>query len=131
MAARHLTLGRAGEDAATAFLKRKGYAILARNWVSGKLEIDLVCRDRDTLVFVEVKTRGAGSMGLPAHGLTMAKQRNLVRAASLYLSQNRLWESPCRFDLVAVSDRDGIREVEHVENAFDAGPWAGSMVQPW
>ncbi len=131
MSARHLKLGQQGEKAAARLLRQKGFKVLASNWVSGKLEIDLVCQDQDTVVFVEVKTRGRGSMALPGHGLTHAKQKNLVKAASLYLSQNNLWESPCRFDLVAIVDDNGTLNAEHIEDAFDAGPWASSMVQAW
>ena len=120
MPARHLTLGRKGEDAAARFLEERGFTMLDRNWTSGKLEIDLVCRHGDTIVFAEVKTRGPGSMGLPGHGLTPAKQRNLVRAAALYLSRNNLWDSPCRFDFVAVTELGDRFDIEHVADAFDA-----------
>jgi putative endonuclease len=137
MPARHLTLGRQGEDQAQAFLEQQGYAVLARNWRSQGLELDIVCERDGELVFVEVKTRGPGSLGRPDQGLDSAKRRKLMRAASLFLTENDLWEKPCRFDLVAVSpDKNGLR-CEHVENAFEfeCDPGAVGGVdphwQPW
>lgn len=135
MPARHLHLGRAGEDAAEAHLAAKGLCILARNVVLGRLEIDLVAEDGDTLVFVEVKTRGEGSLASPADGLTAQKRSRLVRAAQAYLSLHDLWRRPCRFDLVSVLVRGGgVALVEHVEDAFRPeeapGRRTGSW-QPW
>lgn len=113
-------LGDRGEKAAERFLKKRGYRVLERNWRFRQWELDLVCRDGDTVVFVEVKTRAAGTMGTPADGLHVKKRQRLVKAASRYLSEKDLWETPCRFDLVAVVASDGSLEIEHTENAFDA-----------
>ena len=82
--AAHLRLGQEGEDAAAELLTCKGFALLDRNWRLGRLELDLVCRDGDTLVFVEVKTRANAAHGGPAAALTPAKQRHLYRAAALF-----------------------------------------------
>lgn len=112
-------LGDRGEAAAERLLKRRGYRVLDRNWRFRQWELDLVCRDGDTVVFVEVKTRGAGTMGTPMDGLTRSKQTRLVKAASQYLTRHDLWDEPCRFDLVAVVDTDGELVVDHIENAFD------------
>lgn len=134
-AAAHLEIGRLGEDAACAHLEARGLRVLARNVVLGRLELDLVCEDRDTLVFVEVKTRAEGSLATPADGLTAQKRSRLLRAAQCYLSRHELWHRPCRFDLVAVLVRAGaVQGVEHVENAISADePRAGrtSGWQPW
>ncbi|QGY39929.1 YraN family protein [Pseudodesulfovibrio cashew] len=111
--------GEQGEEAAARFLKTRGFRVLERNWRYRQWELDLICRDRDTLVFVEVKTRAATTMGSPADGLGRRKRERLVKAASRYLSTKNLWDMPCRFDFVAVVDREGSLEVEHVENAFD------------
>lgn len=113
--------GDLGEDAAARHLRAKGHRILHRNWRHRQWELDLVCRDGDAVVFVEVKTRRAGGMGSPADGLSRAKQTRLVKAAGQYLSKHDLWDEPCRFDLVAVVESgDGSLWVEHTENAFDA-----------
>lgn len=111
--------GDLGEDAAARYLEEQGFRVLDRNWRYRQWELDLVCRDGDTLVFVEVKTRGAGAMGTPADGLDRKKQARLVKAASQYLSRKKLWDEPCRFDLAAVIDTGTSMDVEHTENAFD------------
>jgi len=135
MPARHLDVGRTGEDAAAAHLEGKGLRVLERNVVLGRLELDLVCEDADTLVFVEVKTRAEGSLATPADGLTAQKRSRLIRAAQSYLSSHDLWQRPCRFDLVSVLVRAGrVAAIQHVENAFSAEETAGrrtSSWQPW
>ena len=129
----HLDLGRRGEEAAAEFVAARGMVILERNWRHRQWELDLVCEDRETLVFVEVKTRGAGSLGSPEDGLHAAKRSRLVRAASEYLSRKRAWARPCRFDLVTVTERQGALRVEHHENAFDLQTLRGGHAhwQPW
>lgn len=134
MPAGHLSLGRRGEEAAAAFLRKKGYKVLDRNWRARGGELDIVCQAKKTVVFAEVKTRTQGQMATPHDALTPAKRRNLVRAASEWLTRNEAWNRPCRFDLVAVVvDADGLVCVEHVENAFDLTPGAGGQGswQPW
>lgn len=111
--------GDLGEDAAARYLAAKGVRVLERNWRFRQWELDLICRDGDTIVFVEVKTRGSGALGSPADGLGRKKQARLVKAASQYLSRNGLWDEPCRFDLAAVIDTGTSLDVEHTENAFD------------
>ncbi|SKA90431.1 putative endonuclease [Paucidesulfovibrio gracilis DSM 16080] len=116
--ARHLLLGRSGEDAAARYLRGQGMRILHRNWRSRGLELDIVCRDQKTLVFAEVKTRSPNARGVPGQALTRAKRSSLARAACLYLSEHDLWESPCRFDLLSVTPVDGSFSVDHLKNAF-------------
>lgn len=132
---RHLEVGRLGEDAAAAHLLSKGLLVLERNLRLGRLELDLVCQDADTLVFVEVKTRAEGSLATPADGLNRQKRSRLVRAAQAYLSRHDLWHRPCRFDLVSVLLRAGsVARLEHVENAYSADEspkGRTSSWQPW
>lgn len=120
MPARHLVLGARGEEAAARHLEAKGLRILHRNLRLGRLELDLVCEQGDTLVFVEVKSRGAGSLGGPADGLTGQKCERLLRAARQYLSLHDQWSRPCRFDLVGVWEEGGVLRVVHEENALSA-----------
>ncbi len=131
MAARHLKTGAAGEDAAETYLRKKGYAIVARNWRKASWEIDLVCKQKKTLIFVEVKTRKAGSRTSPAEGLTRTKQARLAKAASLYLSEHKAWNAPCRFDLISVVDGPEGPAIEHLENAFEIGAAGGPDYQPF
>lgn len=133
MCAKHLDFGREGEACAEALLAGKGYGIVARNFATRGGEVDIICRDRDTLVFVEVKARRAGSLARPDEAVTPAKRRKLVRAAAAYLSQHNLWDRPCRFDVVAVVSSGGRLTATHLADAFsleDAGLDPG-LYQPW
>ena len=118
MTARHLALGRAGEELAEGLLVDKGWRIVARNFRVRGGEVDLIGLDGDTVVFVEVKTRGPGSLGRPDEAVTPAKRARLVRAASAFLSGRGWWDRPCRFDVVAVTVRDGRPSVRHLPDAF-------------
>ncbi len=115
----HLLVGKNGEERACAYLKKKGYKLLHKNWRKGVYELDCVCKQADTLVFVEVKTRKNRKFGNPSEFVDYRKQKTLMRAASEYLSQFDLWETPCRFDIVEVIVEDN-GEIIHMENAFTA-----------
>ena len=130
--------GRAGEDAAAALLQSMGWIILDRNWRSGHLELDLVCREGDTLVFVEVKTRARGGMQSPVEALTPVKQERLVRAARHWLADHDAWDSPCRFDLACVTAQGDHYQTELIRDVIVFGEYAGHTVgrgntawQPW
>lgn len=130
----HLLTGRRGEEAAERLLKGLGYRILERNLRTRHGELDLVCRQDDTLVFVEVKTRKAGSRAAPHQALTPAKRLRLARAAAEYLSSRDLWSSPCRFDLVeVVAPGTPGQAVRVIANAFDLSGLGDSARgwQPW
>jgi len=119
-------LGARGEEAAARYLKRLGYRIVARSDRLKPGELDLVAIDRDTVVFVEVKTRQSAEAGHPSEAVNAAKQRRLTRAAVTFLKCHGLLESPARFDVVAVTWPAGQRHptIEHIPNAFDAaGRW--------
>jgi len=114
-------LGRTAEAAAAAHLSRAGLTVLARNVRFREGEIDLVCRDRDVLVFVEVKGRRTTWGDAPGAAVSPAKQRRLVRLAARYLRRARLEGARCRFDVVAVTvDAAGQCRVRHLPGAFDA-----------
>lgn len=112
-------LGRRGERLAARHLRRRGMRIIVRGYRTPHGEIDLVARDGDVLVFVEVKTRRQGQ---PAEAVTPEKQRRLTLAALRFLKQHRLLEVPTRFDVVAIVWPDDRRPpvVEHFMNAFPA-----------
>ena len=96
-------LGDHGEDLAAAALKRQGYKILERNFVTPLGEIDLIARQGKVVVVVEVKTRRGSSFGAPQEAVNYAKQGRLRRLADYYLKAKRLTGSPVRFDVVAVT----------------------------
>lgn len=112
--------GQAGERAAAAWLRERGYAIRALNWRTGRYELDIVAERCGVLHFVEVKTRRAGSLTAPEAAATPAKFRALVQAAQHYLTLDG-WPGEVQFDLAAV-DRypDGRMEVRFVERAMES-----------
>lgn len=108
--------GIVGEAEALRYLTQKGMKLLEKNYRRAGGEIDLIVRDGDTIVFVEVKARRSPRFGAPAEAVTPAKMRNIVRTAAGYLQTNRLLDSPVRFDVIAI---DGA-ELRHIPGAFDA-----------
>jgi putative endonuclease len=115
------TVGRAAEDAAADHLTRAGFAVVERNLRLGHGELDLVCRDGDVVVFVEVKCRRATWGDPPAAAVSWHKQRRLTRLAQHYLKWRRLEDAHCRFDVVSVTiDAAGRTGITHVRGAFDA-----------
>jgi putative endonuclease len=116
----HLERGSRGEQAARDFLTDQGLKFLTANFASRRGEIDLVFRDVDCLVFVEVKTRSPGGWTRPARAVDRRKRLALVRTADDYL---RLLENPrvaYRFDVIEVLLKDGeVSEVRHIRNCFN------------
>ena len=100
-----MTIGRRGEELAAAYLKRQGYAILARNVHIGHDELDIIAEDGQYIVFAEVKTRAQTAVsrryGRPALAVDHAKQQNLLRAVSEYLRLHRPVKRP-RIDVIEV-----------------------------
>ncbi len=116
-------LGKWGEDLACAELYRRGYSILARRYRTRMGEIDIVCRDGKTLVFVEVKARVNRRFGGGAAAITLWKQRRMAQMANDFLARCGLTASPCRFDVVVVAvDPDRVR-VDVFADAFVAPAW--------
>ncbi len=111
-------LGDRGEDLAAAALRQQGYKILERNYVTPLGEIDLVARQGQVLVVVEVKTRKSARFGSPQEGVSITKQGRLRRLADYYLKAKRLTGTPVRFDVVAVTLAGDEPQVEIISNAF-------------
>jgi len=107
-------LGRRGEEFAARQLEGKGFDIVARNWRCETGELDLVARDGECLVLVEVRTRRGRSLGTPEESITPAKQARLIDLSEAYVQEN--W----RIDVVAIEmDRRGlVLRVDHYENAI-------------
>jgi putative endonuclease len=95
-------LGIRGENLAVDELERRGYAILARRYRTRHGEIDIVARDGETIVFVEVKAKDTAEFGSAAEAVGARKQRRIVSMAVDYLARHRLTAKPCRFDVVAI-----------------------------
>jgi putative endonuclease len=114
-----VNLGKTGEDQACRALIRHGYAILARRYRTRIGEIDIVAREGEVVVFVEVKARSSDRFGHPTEAVTVWKQRRIILMAQHFLARHRLQNRPCRFDVVAVRCPDGQpASVEIVRDAF-------------
>lgn len=111
-------IGKDGERFAVSFLEEQGYTILEQNYTFNHGEIDIVARDKDELVFVEVKLRRNPQFGSPEESVTPAKQELLRRTAEGYVREKKLEECLCRFDVVAIKDENGIKTFVHYKNAF-------------
>ncbi len=119
----HLQRGKLGERAAKKHLRRLGLRFLAANFRSARGEIDLIFRDGDCLVFVEVKTRSSELWTRPAAAVNARKRRLLSQAALDYLRLLKRPEIRIRFDIVEVLLDDGaIREIRHLPNTFTLSP---------
>ena len=115
----HLRRGALGERAAKDHLKRRGLKFLTANFASERGEIDLVFRDEDCLVFVEVKTRSSEDWTRPAAAVNARKRRLLSQTALDYLKLLKNPEVKIRFDIVEVLLQDGaVLEVRHLPNTF-------------
>jgi putative endonuclease len=115
----HLRYGELGEREARKHLRRKGLKFLTANFRSGRGEIDLICRDQDCLVFVEVKTRSSEEWVRPAAAVDKERRQRLTRAALDYLRLLRNPQVKLRFDIVEVILTDGvITDVRHLPNTF-------------
>ncbi len=115
-----VALGKSGEDLAVEELQRRGYEIIARRWRRRRGEIDIIARDGQTLVFVEVKTREGSDYGGGADAVTAPKRRRIAQLALEYLVCHRMTDRPCRFDVVAIRFDRGRAVLEVFQNAFDA-----------
>lgn len=115
--AEHIELGEAGEALARQFLVDAGYKILETNWRFGKDEIDIIARQPETLVIVEVKTRKTAYYGEPYTAVTRNKQRFLIRAAGAYIERYNL-DVETRFDIISIVLNQKTKEIKHIPDAF-------------
>jgi putative endonuclease len=115
---RQQQFGKQSERLAAEFLKRTGYRILETNYRSKLGEIDIIAREKGTIVFVEVKARNTSRFGSPKFAVTPAKQRKISMAALDYLKRSGQTDASARFDVVAIDTASGKIDIEVVKNAF-------------
>ncbi len=115
----HLTLGKSGEELAVALLEESGYRILARNYKTKLGEIDIVAYDKDTICFVEVKTRHSDKHGLPQEAISGFKQRQISKTALIYLKKNHLLDKKARFDVVSIIYSENASKLDLIKDAFE------------
>lgn len=111
-------IGDAGETVAENFLRQQGYAVIEKNFYYQHGEIDIIAKEGDTLVFIEVKSRRSERFGAPEESVTPKKQELLRRTAEGYVSSKNLPNMECRFDVVSVLMKDGKAECRILKNCF-------------
>ena len=109
--------GKSSEIIASNYLKELGYKILHTNYKNKIGEIDIIARDKDTLVFVEVKARTSRAFGDPLEAIDERKIFKIHNVATMYLKQTRQLDARCRFDAIAILGRDDY-EIRHIKDAF-------------
>ena len=112
-------LGRKGEDLALRFLKKKGYRIIEKNYVCKMGEMDIIAQEKDTLAFIEVKTRTSTTFGPPQLAVNPKKQSQMSKVALHFLKEKKLEDAKARFDVVAILLGQKGAEIELIRDAFD------------
>lgn len=109
--------GLKGELIAKSYLESKGYKILAMNYKKKYGEVDIIALDKETLVFIEVKTRTSTSYGYAYEAVNKRKQDRIIKASYLFIKENNYCNHQLRFDIIEVYMTEKIK-VNHIENAF-------------
>lgn len=115
--AKHNDLGKAGENAAVAYLEQRGYLIHHRNWRKGHFELDIVATKENVLIVVEVKTRSNTQFAEPEDAVDIPKIRRTVRATDTYMKLFQI-DIPVRFDIITVVGDSEDFKIEHIKEAF-------------
>jgi putative endonuclease len=111
--------GKKGETIAASFLKKNGYRIMEKNYRCALGEIDIIAREKDELVFIEVKTRSSIELGYPEQAVGINKQKKMSQLALWYLEEKNVTNFRARFDVVAITMSDDGEEIKLIKNAFD------------
>jgi putative endonuclease len=112
---RQQSVGRWGEQAAAEYLEKQGYQILARNFRSGHSEVDIIARQENVLVFVEVKARSSNRYGYPEYAVSPKKRQHILSAAEKYILEHPEFQT-WRVDVIAVEGETGKAKFTHFEN---------------
>lgn len=112
-------LGSEGESLAAQFLRKQGYTIIAHNYKTRIGEIDIIAREGETIVFVEVKTRSDDTFCEPYESVTAMKREKIKKVASLFLQKQKK-EVPARFDVISITcQKNGQTAIRHIRDAFE------------
>lgn len=107
-------LGRIGENEAVSYLKKKGYTVACRNYKNVFGEIDIIAKDGEYTVFIEVKTRTSEEFGAPSEAVDYRKRQKYVKIAEAYLAAKGLTYTACRFDVIEIENG----KINHIKDAF-------------
>lgn len=109
-------IGRDGEELAVAFLTKKSYQILSQNYHSRFGEIDIIAKENDCIVFVEVKTRNNKSYGTPLEAINKFKLQKIIKTSQFFLNQFKYGDVPYRYDAIEIMFEFGEAKIDHIEN---------------
>ena len=115
--AKHIEIGKIGEQMALNYLKLNGYLILEINYRFKHLEIDILATDKEELVVVEVKTRQSQFMAKPSDTVSKSKQKLIIKAANEYIRINKI-DLNTRFDIISVLIEGNRKSIDHIKDAF-------------
>lgn len=119
---RHET-GRIGEDISVKYLEQIGYTIIERNFECKQGEIDIIAKDKNEYVFIEVKTRSSVSYGKPKEAVDTTKKKHIYRSAEYYVYLKHLENEPVRIDVIEVYKKQGKFTVHHIKQAITERPY--------
>ena len=108
-------LGNSGEDIAVQYLKSHGHIILKRNFYCKQGEIDIITKDKNEIVFIEVKSRSSTEYGLPSEAVTKQKIQHLYKTARYFLYKNKMLNEFVRFDAVEILIKSGKFNINHIK----------------
>lgn len=108
-------LGNLGEKLAAEYLEKKKYKIIEKNFYCKQGEIDIIAKNKNELVFIEVKTRSNTNFGTPSEAVDYKKQKHIYKAAKYYLYKNKISEIPIRFDVIEILIKDGKFNINHIK----------------
>jgi len=110
-------VGDKGEQIAANYLLKLGYIILCKNFRAKKSEIDIICKEGNTIVFVEVKTRSSIKFGHPEEFVDTAKSAKIIEGAESYMRENN-WDGAIRFDIISILIKNEKIEIKQFKDAF-------------
>jgi putative endonuclease len=110
-------LGKQGEEIAATYLRKLGYLILETNWRAGRNELDLIAKDKEFLVIIEVKSRSNDTFAEPEEAVTIPKQQAIIRAANSYIYRKNI-KLETRFDIISIIHNNNETRINHIKDAF-------------
>ena len=111
-------IGNKAEDLACTFLSDLGWEILHRNFYAGRAEVDIIAKDGDVIVFLEVKMRSGTKFGNPIEFINEAKVERIFSAAEQWTQQQNAFDSPLRFDVIGILKNGKGFEITHIKDAY-------------
>ena len=118
---RHET-GKIGEDIAVTYLQQNNYIIIERNFECNQGEIDIIAKDKDELVFIEVKTRSNALYGMPKDAVDKIKKKHIYKSAEYYVYLKKIKNIPIRIDVIEIYKKQGRYKVHHIKQAITERP---------